>query len=37
MINVSHNELITQCTKAFEGLQRQCGEADKSDRSHVVM
>ncbi|MCD9477777.1 DUF3726 domain-containing protein [Photobacterium phosphoreum] len=28
MINVSHNELITQCTKAFEGLQRQCGEAD---------
>lgn len=28
MITVSHNELVVLCAKAFNGLQRTCGEAD---------
>lgn len=28
MIQVSHNELVTLCTKAFIGLHKNCGEAD---------
>ncbi|MFT5881031.1 MAG: LDH2 family malate/lactate/ureidoglycolate dehydrogenase [Moritella sp.] len=28
MITVSHNELVVLCAKAFNGLQRNCGEAD---------
>lgn len=27
-INVSHNEIITLCTKAFDGFQHHCGESD---------
>ncbi|WP_434361155.1 DUF3726 domain-containing protein [Parasalinivibrio latis] len=28
MIHVSHNEIVTVCTKAYEGLKRHCGESD---------
>ncbi|MPY22498.1 DUF3726 domain-containing protein [Shewanella psychropiezotolerans] len=28
MIQISHNELVTLCTKAFIGLHKNCGEAD---------
>ncbi|WP_394209102.1 DUF3726 domain-containing protein [Enterovibrio calviensis] len=28
MMQVSHNELVTLCTKAYDSLKRQCGEAE---------